>query len=79
MNSDLMNPSGEGSADDYARAVAAVQSLELGPALLAVRTDLAHSDLVAHDFDRLRAFSDASAKTISLVAKLTSIMIYAAD
>ena len=52
MNSDLMHPSGEGSADDDARAVAAVQSLELGPALLAVRTDLAHSDLVAHDFDR---------------------------
>ena len=54
-----MHASGERSADDDAGAVAVVQSLELRAALLAVRTDLAHADLVAHHLHRLGAFHDA--------------------
>ena len=59
MDSDLVHASGERSADDDAGAVAVVQSLELRAALLAVRTDLAHADLVAHHLHRLGAFHDA--------------------
>jgi len=64
MNSDLMHPAGEWPADDDAGAVAVVQPLELGPALLAVRADLADPDLVAHNFDGLSAFRDAPGNSL---------------
>ena len=57
-----MHASSEGPTDDNAGAVAVVQPLELSAALLAVRTNLANPNLVAHNLYRLGAFGDSPEK-----------------
>ena len=59
MNSDLVHSAGEGSAHNNAGAVAVVQPLELCPALLAVRADLANANFIAHNLNWLSAFGNA--------------------
>jgi hypothetical protein len=54
-----VHSAGEGSADNDAGAVAVVQPFELGPALLAVRADLANANFIAHNLNWLSAFGNA--------------------
>ena len=57
-----MHASCEGPTDDDAGAVAVVQPLKLGAALLAMGTDLTHTDLVTHNLNWLGAFGDSPEK-----------------
>ena len=65
-----MHASSEGPTDDNAGAVAVVQPLELCAALLAVRTDFADPNLVAHNLNWLGAFGDSPEKN-----KVSNIVI----
>ena len=60
MDSDLVHPASEGSAEDHAGAAVVAHPLKLGPALLAMGGHLAHPDLVAHHLHWLTTLCLAS-------------------
>ena len=53
MHPDLVHAASEGPTHHDARHAIIAQPLKLCPTLLAMAGHLAHSDLVAHNFDRL--------------------------
>jgi hypothetical protein len=55
MNSDLMHPPGEWFAKNHGGSSIVAKSPELCVTILASRTDLAHTNLVAHNFNGLLA------------------------
>ena len=55
MNPDLVHPARLGPAEHHAGPAVEAEPLELGVAVLAVRTDLTDPDLVADDLNRLLA------------------------
>ena len=66
VDSDLMHPPSERSAEDHAGGPVEAHPLELRPALLAMAGDLAHSDLVADNLHWLRTLSEAPGQTTSV-------------
>jgi hypothetical protein len=62
MDSDLMHPPCPRSAEDDACSSIETETLELRVAVLAVWTNLADADLVAHNLDRLLAAQRLSEK-----------------
>jgi len=63
MNPDLMHPASPGPAEHHARPLVEAESLELRVAVLAVGTNLADADLVAHDLNGLLAAQRLSVKS----------------
>ena len=74
VDSDLMHPPCERSAEDHAGGPVEAHPLELRPALLAVAGDLAHSDLVADHLHWLRTLSEAPGWTNHISQYLYSIL-----
>ena len=66
VDSDLMHPAGERSAENHTGRPVEAHPLELRPALLAVAGDLAHSDLVADHLHWLGALCEAPGQTITV-------------
>ena len=62
MNPDLVHPARLGPAEHHAGPAVEAEPLELGVAVLAVRTDLTDPDLVADDLNRLLAADRVSEK-----------------
>ena len=66
VDSDLMHPAGERSAENHTGRSVEAHPLELRPALLAVTGDLADPDLVADHLHWLGALGQTPGQTITV-------------